>query len=168
MHLEHLQQEVGEWSRQNFGDQSHLNPLLGSIEEIGELARAVSYGAKLEDIEDAIGDAIVYLADFCARRNISLREAYMVGERVGGLDDVDWAAEILIAYYYLVHSELKLEQGIRLDEPDVGDRATIRAIGYLLIALEGVAHVHGSILEDCIEEAWGEVSQREWDSAYIK
>jgi NTP pyrophosphatase (non-canonical NTP hydrolase) len=75
--LEKFQGEVSEWTRRNFGDQPAYRPLLGAVEEIGELAHAhlkeeQKIRGTAEELQalakDAVGDVIVYLADYCGRR----------------------------------------------------------------------------------------------------
>lgn len=74
--LRDFQNDVRQWSMKNFGEQSYVNPLLGVAEEVGELNHAVlkiRQGIRedkdflKEQIEDAIGDILIYLADFCSR-----------------------------------------------------------------------------------------------------
>jgi NTP pyrophosphatase (non-canonical NTP hydrolase) len=82
--LQELQNEVGEWSWGNFGI-THLPydvaPLLGVIEELGELCHGLlkaaqgirgEYGKHMEDVADAVGDLVIYLLDFCERNNLDL------------------------------------------------------------------------------------------------
>jgi NTP pyrophosphatase (non-canonical NTP hydrolase) len=84
--LEKLQKEVGDWSLKNFGDQSSSNPLLGAVEEVGELCHAHlksqqgirGYDDPAKGIankKDALGDILIYLMDYCSREGISLQEA---------------------------------------------------------------------------------------------
>lgn len=81
--LRRLQDEVGEWSRENFGDQPSYRPLLGAVEEVGELAHAHlkrEQGIRTNEDHrrkqlDAIGDIVIYLADYCSREGICLRAA---------------------------------------------------------------------------------------------
>lgn len=82
MNLEQLQAEVGGWARKNFGEQPPYRPLLGVAEEVGELAHAqlkLEQGIRVDEnhheaIKDAVGDIIIFLADFCGRSNISLQQ----------------------------------------------------------------------------------------------
>lgn len=79
-----LQEEVGKWSRNNFGDQPSTNPLLGIVEEVGELSHAHLKGIQsirhtAEEIQvmkvDAVGDILIYLADYCSRDGIHMQKA---------------------------------------------------------------------------------------------
>jgi NTP pyrophosphatase (non-canonical NTP hydrolase) len=80
--LNDIQQEQKEWSWENFGPQSPLLPLLGVVEELGELAHAVlkrEQGIRkdenhLHNEKDAIGDVCIYLLDYCNRRGFNLLE----------------------------------------------------------------------------------------------
>ncbi len=65
--------EVGNWATQNFGKQEPYRPLLGVMEEVGELCHAQlksEQGIRTnedheEDKVDAIGDIVIYLAHYC-------------------------------------------------------------------------------------------------------
>lgn len=80
-----LQQEIDEWSKENFPDRNHLHPLLGLQEELGELAHSVlkaEQGIRGEENHranerDAVGDIFIFLADHCNRRDIDLASVIM-------------------------------------------------------------------------------------------
>lgn len=81
MNLSELQQKVKQWTSHNFPDTPAYRPLLGIVEEVGELAHAhlkMEQGIrniKHEDKIDAIGDTIIYMADYCNRNGIDLEVA---------------------------------------------------------------------------------------------
>lgn len=86
MNLKQLQYEVGVWSRENFPNNNPTLVLLGVGEELGELHHAhlkTEQGIRgfdnakksKEAKEDAIGDIIIYLADYCERSGLSLEES---------------------------------------------------------------------------------------------
>jgi len=105
--LRQIQDEVGEWSHDNFGEQQScitgqelgsLAPLMGLAEEVGELFHATlkahqgirdfrnpaHYQAKRND---AIGDILVYLCDYASREGIDLFLILnQVWKHVGGRD----------------------------------------------------------------------------------
>jgi len=77
--LRNLQDQVAEWATHNFGNPPSWHSLLGIVEEAGELChgylkRAQDIRGTREkhdaEIRDAIGDIVVYLADFCNKENI--------------------------------------------------------------------------------------------------
>ena len=82
--LKDFQHEVRNWSNANFGvDQPSIFPLLGIGEELGELNHAhlkgeqgirYSYQEVQEKKKDAIGDMVIYLADYCAREGLNLEQ----------------------------------------------------------------------------------------------
>lgn len=81
--LQEFQREVGWWSRKNFPKGKNYQPLLGAVEELGELCHAHlkgeqkirGYDSKKKTIKaktDAVGDVVIYLADYCERNGLSL------------------------------------------------------------------------------------------------
>ena len=94
-----LEKEVADWSRKNFGDQPAWKPLLGVAEEVGELNHAFlkqsqnirrneDHAAKERD---AVGDIVIYLADYCGRRGFSL--AQCVADAWAEVSKRDWTNE---------------------------------------------------------------------------
>lgn len=82
--LQQLQTEVEAWQRINFKDKKPYQPLLGIVEEVGELSHAhlkLEQGIRGSKEEhelakiDAVGDIVVYLADYCTQNHISLQDA---------------------------------------------------------------------------------------------
>lgn len=78
--IREYQHEIGQWSRKNFkwgpSNSKRIDPLLGLVEEIGELCHAHLKGRQgirhtaqeavnLE--KDAVGDIFIFLCDFCER-----------------------------------------------------------------------------------------------------
>ena len=74
MNLTTLQAEHMAWLEHNFPQQQGHDPLLGIVEEVGELAHAhlkASQGIRgtsrelQAEARDAIGDIVIYLASYC-------------------------------------------------------------------------------------------------------
>lgn len=80
--LEAAQAALGEWSREQFGDQDAVNPLVGAQEELGEVARLElkqRQGIRQDEladepVEQEVADVVIYLMDYCERRDIDLAE----------------------------------------------------------------------------------------------
>lgn len=79
-----FQSQVGAWADRNFGLTPAYRPLLGAVEELGELAHAqlkkeqgVRKGESRFKIDasDAVGDILVYLAHYCQLTGLSLQDA---------------------------------------------------------------------------------------------
>jgi NTP pyrophosphatase (non-canonical NTP hydrolase) len=121
--LFNFQQDVRQWSVRNFGDLgTGINPLVGANEEVSELGEAVdillSHNKVVQamgrldhaflkgqqgirytpeqaraKMEDAVGDVLVYLADFCQRTSIEMADA--LGKTWGEVRERDWVADPL-------------------------------------------------------------------------
>jgi NTP pyrophosphatase (non-canonical NTP hydrolase) len=94
-----LQESVAEWSRRNFTDQSPGDCFEGMVEETGELAHArlkARQGIRGTKDEheaaerDAIGDLLIYMADYCQRRGFELQE--IVEDTWEIVSQRDWTA----------------------------------------------------------------------------
>lgn len=82
--LKQLQDEQRAWVAHNFPGREPFYPLLGAVEELGELAHAHLKG--LQGIRgtpeehhaakvDAIADTIIFLADYASANGIDLQDA---------------------------------------------------------------------------------------------
>lgn len=162
-----LQSEVGEWSSDNFPGQPDVNPFLGSSEEVGELAEDLNLEEDPTSEElDAVGDIVVYLADFCYIRGLSLEECYKMRTDINNKHN-NFFREWVASRGQLSRSVLKQRQGIRLDEDRVGTEAEKKSLSRMLGCLDEFAEDRGYTLEEAIEYAWyDEVIDREWESSY--
>ena len=82
--LRELQSQQREWVERNFPGRQPFYSLLGAVEEIGELSRA--HLKSLQGIRgsrddhhaakiDAIGDVVIFLADYCTANGIDFQSA---------------------------------------------------------------------------------------------
>lgn len=98
MTIGQIQEEVFEWSKRNFGNQPSWRPLLGAVEEVGELAHAYlkqSQGIRVNEdhraaMVDAVADTVIFLMDFCAREGIDIQDA--VEQTWAVVKQRDWTA----------------------------------------------------------------------------
>ena len=82
--LKKFQEEQRIWSTKNFGETygSGYRSILGAVEELGELAHAhlkSEQGIRTDEDhtlakKDAVGDIVIYLADYCWREGLSLED----------------------------------------------------------------------------------------------
>jgi hypothetical protein len=168
-----LQEDVGTWAQENFGDQPMVNPFLGTAEEMSELTAHLledEIEAGSEEELDAIGDILVFFADYCYRHDISYQEAAKQMNSANLYTDCetieDLCVEVTISRGSQAYSLLKQDQGIRLERDGVGKDADVRNLAHTLLAIRTFANNRGYTLDNAIEEAWGEVKDREWDSNY--
>lgn len=84
--MKKFQHQIGKWSKKNFGDQPSYLPLLGAVEELGELAHhhlkeeqgiRTTENHKMGKL-DAVGDIIIYLTDYCEREGLEITEAIII------------------------------------------------------------------------------------------
>jgi NTP pyrophosphatase (non-canonical NTP hydrolase) len=81
--LRELQEDQRPWCERNFPDAQPWHPLLGAVEELGELChhhlKAEQGMRNTENHQDgkvdAVADVIIYLADYCTRNGIDLQDA---------------------------------------------------------------------------------------------
>jgi NTP pyrophosphatase (non-canonical NTP hydrolase) len=105
-----LQEEVSLWANKNFGDRLRKmgelgedeprpawHPLLGLGEELGELDHAYlkmqqkirgSSKKHIDEAKDAVGDILIYLADFCALMGFDMQE--IIEETWNQVQKRDW------------------------------------------------------------------------------
>lgn len=81
--IHQIQDEIAEWTSKNFPNTPPHRPLLGAMEELGELCHAHLKGEQnirgMDNQEktialkqDAIGDILIYLTHYCALNNWDL------------------------------------------------------------------------------------------------
>ena len=83
MDFRELQEKHAPWVERNFPNAEKWEPLVGAIEELGEMCHAflkLHQGIRTnEDHQakmcDAVGDTIVYLAHFCTMNGIDMQSA---------------------------------------------------------------------------------------------
>jgi len=82
-----LQEEQRPWVKHNFGGRRAWYPLLGLMEELGEIAHAFlkreqgirgTEAEHLEAIKDGVGDVVIFLADFCSANDLDFQECVEV------------------------------------------------------------------------------------------
>ena len=150
-----LRDAVGKWSVANFGSQRGLGclaPLLGMCEEVGELESA----GTPEDREDALGDILIFLMDYCYRAGVDLQGVYSVCPGT--------VRAMSVAVGRLHHIQLKRIQRIR----GMDDTPTFRSAqwGAVLNIISSVDHLMPTVTVSAFDLAravWNTVvSKRQW------
>jgi len=164
-----LCEEVGEWSMKNFGEQSPENPAEGFIEELGEFCHAhlkMKQGIRGTQEEhqaamaDAIGDATIYLADFCYRAGfleILKRNDFLLQENFPSYFDKDDEGSSIVNFIYKTVSAIGSLLENWLDGFYTNDHIGI-ALGYLYF----VCMRNNLNLNECVVTTWTQVKQRNW------
>lgn len=176
-HLMVIQDQIGVWSYENFGDQPYTNPLLGIAEEAGEFFES----GKIEDMIDAGADSMIFCMDFLNRYTVPMVSSDNNHWYLGMIlikfksnkdswerfKEVGIFNAIPIYTGKIVRSVLKLNQGIRKDEDHV--KALAEAIASLYFAYDRVLnyssdeHDGPSNMYEAISTTWNNiVTKRDW------
>ena len=94
--LDKLQEENATWVHKNFPGRPWYQPVLGLMEELGELSHSTlkrEQKIRLDElhnakIKDAIGDIVIYLLDFCNTEGVLLSDCINVAWNE--VKDRDW------------------------------------------------------------------------------
>lgn len=156
------------WAERNFPDQKPHQPVLGLVEELGELTEAYLVGDQPKVI-DGLGDFWVYAINACRHFDANfhyLRAAGHAREQDGALifnfrsaDQMLLKAMALIGR--LCHGALKMEQGIRGTKEEHLETIS-NALADLWIVLSAFASYFDLSLKGVLENTWNEVMQRDW------
>jgi NTP pyrophosphatase (non-canonical NTP hydrolase) len=97
--IDEIQKEAFEWTDYNFPNAEKWEPLLGAVEELGELAHAylkMHQGIRgnaeqhLAEAQDAIGYVMIYLLHFCSMHGWSM--ARILNDTWEQVKQRDWQA----------------------------------------------------------------------------
>jgi len=161
-----LSEQVGEWSRYNFGTQSSHRPAMGMVEELNELKMGLNQ-LNSHDVLDAVGDVTIYMADYFSIRGWDLGEAWRDRCIAPFVDPVSMVAQLS---RFLSHYHLKGEQGIRggSERHAISMRTTCAQTLWFLLSMSnflGVDYI------ELVAKVWGTVQRRDWrtnkDNAHI-
>lgn len=171
-----LQDEVGRWAQKNFPGAPAHHPVLGLIEELGELAHAhlkTAQGIRGSAEEhalaakDAIADSVIYFMDVCARYGLVAEEVLRskTPEEFQATfsippprrQEIFYASKHLAAMAdVLERSELEGRQVLTLRSS-----AKISALSYMS-GLAAYCTQRGWSLQNIVDETWLKVRQRDW------
>lgn len=168
--FEILAYEIVPWNDHNFPGwrNTPYRLVLGMTEELGELAEAIQANSP-DDVEDAIGDIVVYTAVYCAsqeRSIVSFSVPAIGGPKVPTLVR-EYMLECTAFMGKIAHGRLKTEQGIR-GTPDKHWAATESAINGLLCRLSFICNEFDLTLPQVVAKTWGKVRRRDWQLDRLK
>jgi hypothetical protein len=155
--LKQLQDEQRAWVAHNFPGRESWQPLMGIVEEFGELCDAGpirTEGQRNPEADDALADIVIFLADYCSAMGWEL-EAVAMRKRQ------HWQYEPLSRHIgKLCHHHLKRHEGIR------GDAGHHDAQGQLAAAKlwSRLCWKAGGkrVLMKLVKSTWAKVRQRDW------
>lgn len=155
-----LQEEQRAWVKHNFGDRPAWHPLMGAIEELGELAHHHLKEAQgirnhedhIAEAKDAVADIVIYLSDYCTAVNINLDE--VMREQYYG---VIWQNEPMKHIFVASHSlgVIAYEDVYQMGSPFSTIKSTINN-------LKSYCLLRGWNFEAIVQATWDKVKKRDW------
>ena len=158
--LSEIQAELKVWTIYNFGQQESIMPIMGMIEELGELTHAhlkelqgIRKSDFLADKKDAIADITIYLLNYfnCVDKDVSLIENVINFENEGYNND-----EIILN---ISHKLGVLSENQMYNKSKVVDT---RYLSYILFSLKEYAENIELDLLTIVNETWETVKLRDW------
>ena len=163
-----LQTEQRPWVLHNFGPGQPHQPLLGMVEEIGELLENIDTW-NVAEIKDALADATVFAADYATKKGWDFGKIFPLAENLGGIQvmpppsrdlqvELRWAVRQVAK---VAHHQLKSEQNIRGSKAKHEEEGA-RALQQFLVQLEGLAGHFGWALMEITGPVWARVRKRDF------
>jgi hypothetical protein len=152
-----LSEQVGKWSKYNFGVNPTHRPAMGMVEELNELRMAfIQLNSK--EVLDAIGDVTIYMADYYCLRGWDMGEAWKQ-RSITPLTDPDEMPTQLSRY--ISHYHLKGEQGIRggAEKHATSMHLTCSHVFWFLLSMSNFLKVD---YIELVAKVWGQVQRRDW------
>ena len=172
--LKQLQEEMIPWQAHNFPNRTAREPLLGLVEELGELAHAQLKGAQsirytAEEIRakkaDAVADIIVFLADYCNASDLNMWNNFSDGPNVT-LAHIEVFATKVGTYKDSIDTIFKIQSDmarVLVDfQGEVPHAITLDSIRWLLMHLCAYCVMEGLDAQAELELTWSKVKQRDW------
>ena len=150
---------IQEWAKERkiYEELTPFDELLKTHEEVGELIKAC-YDNDKPAIQDAIGDVMVTLINYCYMERIDVLEQIndvLNFERKRADSKVVLALSIQDSLTRLMHANFRL-LGIGGETPFLYFYEIITIIGYL----DDIAFLENTTLEECLNIAYNEIKNR--------
>lgn len=159
-----LSEQVGLWSLYNFDRQGSYRPAFGINEELSELDEGLSE-LNSRKVVDAVGDIIIYMADYYSKRGWDMGEAWnRRANPVWFYDKTSLSGIAIRLVGALSHAHLKSEQNIR-GGSEKNDLKMQSACQNVLWFLEQVCEYIGRDVLGVVANVWVTVSKRDWKKA---
>lgn len=158
--LSEIQAELKVWTKYNFSQQESIMPIMGMIEELGELTHAhlkelqgIRKSDFLADKKDAIADITIYLLNYfnCIDKDISLIE-----EAINAPHEGDTSNNIILN---ISHKLGVLSENQMYNKSKVVDT---QYLSYILFSLKEYSENIELDLLTIVNETWEQVKLRDW------
>lgn len=151
--LNEIQEELKVWTEYNFGHTTPEIPILGMIEELGELSHAIlkeKQGIRqsdfLSDKKDAIADLTIYILNYCNCKNITI-DFYYAPRDIISLEVIDILQNISYNISNINTEEIEL------------DKLYMERILYYLRYICSIINVDFLTI---VNKVWEQVKLRDW------
>lgn len=165
--LDQMKIEQKPWVLHNFGERESWQPLLGIMEELGELTEAYNFetdeNERNEKIKDAIADITIYITDYCNVMNFDITQLYMTGTTGRAFTTTSGWNKILnlmIQVGRISHAHLKHAQKIRVSENHIENAK--KFVGEALFVIEELCMNIGYSYYNVVSKTWNDVKTRDW------
>lgn len=165
--LRKIQEEQKPWVKHNFPGRKDYEPLIGIIEELGELSHAhlkEIQGIRtnenhIENARDAVADIVIYIADYCSGRGYDLQGIYKKASIVSRstIEELGDATGYQIIFY-ISSSVGKLARHYLMNSQE----SEKNEIGNILLFLIDYCIIRDFSFEHAVQETWDKVKQRDW------
>ncbi len=159
---EQFQGEVMVWNLKNFDKHDPTQPLIGIVEEIGELFEAFDEQDK-DGAQDACGDIMVFLAYYCGMNGLQLMQCvskHQAPSSWRAMSATSVLEQLPKTLGHLAHAHLKMSQGIRNNEDH--NNTKMNSVGAIVALLKVLMEYQSDDLTDVVGRIWGEVKMRDW------
>ena len=147
---------IQEWAKEReiYKKITRFNQLLKTHEEVGELIKAC-YDNDKPAIQDAIGDVMVTLINYC----------YFI--ELDAIKYIKQAVDLSVTGYYTISYVINAHNALgRLislyvwnEGKEISEPSGLRVFS-ILHYLNGIAHLEGTTLEECLNIAYNEIKNR--------
>ena len=147
---------IQEWAKEReiYEKLTPFDELLKTHEEVGELIKAC-YDNDKPAIQDAIGDVMVTLINYC----------YMI--EGDAIEYIKQAVDLSVTGYYTIsyvinaHNDLGrlISLYVWNEGKEISEPSGLRVFS-ILHYLNGIAHLEGTTLEECLNLAYNEIKNR--------
>ena len=147
---------IQEWAKEReiYEKLTPFDELLKTHEEVGELIKAC-YDNDKTAIQDAIGDVMVTLINYC----------YFI--KMDAIKHIKQAVDLSVTGYYTISYVINAHNALgRLislyvwnEGKEISEPSGLRVFS-ILHYLNGIAHLEGTTLEECLNLAYNEIKSR--------
>ena len=168
MNFSRFQHDLEEWLNHNFPNTTSDQQLKGVMEEVKELLEAEQVflnnppsKENKQRVDDAVGDIIVYLCNYCNMKRIDFAKCVGSSVREQAFCSGD-VRQLMIYIGRICHADLKWEQGIRGYDREKAMSEIEPAITGIYDTLECYCAAFSTDVTDCAKVAYAEIMKRDW------